>query len=53
MIQQITDALKTKFVGVDDKIIGRVAAKLAKTVTKQEDVTTSVEGVTFQQILES
>lgn len=53
MIQQITDALKTKFVGVDDKIISRVAAKLAKTVTKQEDVATSVEGVTFQQILES
>lgn len=53
MIQQITDALKTKFAGVDDKIIGRVAAKLAKTVTKAEDVATAVEGVTFQQLLES
>lgn len=49
----IMNALKTKFDGVSDAILGRIADKLAKTAKTDEDVTTSVEGVTFQQILES
>lgn len=53
MRQQILDALKTKFAGVSDKILGRIADKLAKTVTTQEQVQTAVDGVTFQQVLES
>lgn len=53
MRQQILDALKAKFVGVSEKILGRIADKLAKTVTTQEQVATAVEGVTFQQVLES
>ena len=49
----IIEALRNRFAGVSDSILGRIADKLAKTVTRQEDVATSVEGVTFQQVLES
>ena len=47
------DALKAKFTGVSETILGRIADKLAKTATTQEQVATAVEGVTFQQVLES
>ena len=50
MKKEILDALKAKFVGVSEAILNRIADK---TVTKQEDVATAVEGVTFQQVLES
>lgn len=50
---QIIEALRNRFAGVSDAILGRVADKLAKTVTSQEQVATAVEGVTFQQVLES
>lgn len=50
---EILDALKAKFTGVSEKILGRVADNLAKTVTKAEDVQTAVDGVTFQQVLDS
>lgn len=52
MKQQILDALKAKFSGVSDKILGRIADKMAKTVTSQEQVKTAVDGVTFQQVLD-
>lgn len=50
---KILDALKPKFEGVSDAILERIATKLAKTVKTEDDVTTAVEGVTFQQVLES
>lgn len=53
MRQQILDALKAKFQGVSEKILGRIADKLAKTVTIAEQVATAVEGVTLQQLLDS
>lgn len=53
MKRQILDALKAKFTGVSEAILNRIADKLAKTVTKEEDVATAVEGVTFQQVLDS
>lgn len=53
MRQQILDALKAKFQGVSEKILGRIADKLAKTVTTAEQVATAVEGVTLQQLLDS
>ncbi|MDR0619173.1 MAG: hypothetical protein LBG17_04675 [Bacteroidales bacterium] len=52
MKQKILDALKAKFTGVSDIILGGIAEKLAKTATTEESVTTAVEGVTFQSILE-
>lgn len=53
MKTKILDALKAKFEGVSEAILSRVADKLAKTTQSEEDVTTAVEGVTFQQVLES
>lgn len=53
MKQQILTELKAKFVGVSDAILDRVATKLAQTVATAEQVQTAVDGVTFQQVLES
>lgn len=53
MKQQILEALKAKFTGVSDSILSRIADKLAKTTTTAEQVKTVVDGVTFQQVLES
>lgn len=53
MFKTILEALQRKFAGVDVKMLEPMARKLAKTTTKEEDVATSVEGVTFQQVAES
>lgn len=53
MKQLILNALKTKFAGVSEQILDRVATKLVQTVTTAEQVQTAVDGVTFQQVLES
>lgn len=53
--QLILTALQTKFAGVDAKILGRIAKKHAKTATgtTEADAKTIVDGITFQQVLES
>lgn len=53
--KELIEALKTKFEGVQDSILGRIADRLIASgkVKSAEDVATAVEGVTFQQILES
>ena len=53
--QLILAALQTKFAGVDAKILGRIAKKYAKTATgtTEADAKTIVDGITFQQVLES
>lgn len=53
MRKEILDALRAKFVGVSDAILGRIADKLSKTVTTAEQVATAVEGVTIQQVIDS
>ena len=53
MKKKILEALKTKFEGVSETILDRVAAKLAKTVSTEDQVATAVEGVTLQQVIES
>lgn len=53
MRKEIFDALKAKFPGVSDSVLGRIADKLAKTATTAEQVKTAVEGVTIQQVIES
>ena len=53
MYQQILDALKKKFTGVNDKILERMAKKLAKTTKTEDEVQPAVDGVTFQQIIDS
>lgn len=55
MKQKLFDALKAKFPGVNANVMNRIADKLAKTVTTDEQVTTAVAGVTqdFIDIIES
>jgi len=48
--QQILEALKAKFQGVNVNVLNRIAEKLSKTVTKAEEVTTAVAGVTKEMI---
>ena len=53
MFKTILEALQRKFPGVDATMLEPIARKLAKTTTKEDEVTTAVEGVTFQQVAES
>lgn len=53
MKQKIFDALKTKFEGVKDEILDRIAAKAAKTVTTEDELATYIEGVTIQTIIDA
>jgi hypothetical protein len=53
MKQKILEALKAKFTGVSDTILGRTADKLARTVTTDEGVEPAVDGITFQQIIDA
>lgn len=51
--QLIFDTLKTKFEGVSDNIIGRLADKLATSADTEEAAKAAAEGVTLQRLLES
>ena len=51
MKQKIFEALKAKFTGVNANVLNRIADKLAKTVTTDEQVATAVAGVT-QELIE-
>lgn len=53
MKKKILEALKAKFEGVSETILDRIATKLAKTVSTEDQVATAVEGVTLQQLIES
>ena len=53
MFEKILAGLKTKFPGVDPKILERKAKKKAATTTTEDEVKTVVDGVTFQSIIES
>ena len=45
--------LKTKFIGVSETTLNRMAEKAAKTVTEEEQIETYVEGVNFQNVIDS
>ena len=51
MKEKILAALKAKFTGVNANVLNRIAEKLAKTATTEEQVTTAVAGVT-QELIE-
>ncbi|MBP1615792.1 MAG: hypothetical protein H6Q13_3240 [Bacteroidetes bacterium] len=53
MKEKILAALKTKFVGIDDAILTRIAEKRAEGVTDESQIPTIVEGVSFQDVLTS
>jgi len=53
MKNKILEGLKSKYPDVSTSILSRIADKLAKTVTKEEDVETAVEGVSIQSLIEA
>lgn len=53
MKEKILAVLKTKFVGVDEAILTRIAEKKASGVTDESQVQTIVDGVGFSDVLNS
>lgn len=53
MKTKLVEGLKAKFPGIQDSIINRIADKLAKTVTTEDQVETAIEGTTIQQVIDS
>ena len=53
MKQKIFEALKTKFTGVDAQTLDRIASKKAEGVTDENQITSIVDGVSFQDVLQS
>lgn len=49
----ILDSLKTKFAGIDEKVLNRIAAIAVKTVKSEEEAKTFVEETTLQQVIDS
>lgn len=47
------DKLKTKFEGIDEKVLSRIAAKIAKTAKTDEEVSTEVEDLTLMDVINS
>lgn len=52
-IKQIIEALQTRFEGVSDVVLERIAKKISKTITDEATLKTAVDAVTFQQIIDS
>lgn len=51
--EMILSGLKTKFSGVEDAILNRIAEKKANGVTDESKVNSIVEGITFSDVLTS
>lgn len=49
--EKILAALRTKFAGVDDATLQRIASKKAEGVTDESKVNSIVEGITFQDVV--
>lgn len=52
MKTKLVEGLKTKFEGIQDSVINRIADKLAKTVTTEDQIDTAIEGTTWQQVID-
>lgn len=53
MKEKILAALRTKFSGIDDAILTRIAEKRAEGVTDESQIPAIVEGVSFQDVVTS
>ena len=53
MKKKIIELLATKFEGVSENILSRIADKLSKTITSEDDLEDAVNKVTFQSVIES
>lgn len=49
--EQILAGLRTKFAGVDDATLQRIASKKAEGVTDESKVNSIIEGITFQDVV--
>lgn len=53
MKKKLLDALKTKFVGIDEVVLERIATKRAEGLTDESKVTAIVDGITIQDVVKS
>ena len=53
MKEKILAALKTKFQGVDEAILARIASNKAEGITDESQINSIIEGISFQHVLNS
>lgn len=53
MKKKLLEALQTKFQGVDAQILDRIATKRAEGLTDENQITSIVDGISFQDVLTS
>lgn len=53
MKQKLFEALKTKFLGVDAQVLDRIATKRAEGITDENQITSIIDGISFQDVLQS
>lgn len=53
MKKKLLEALKTKFVGIDEAILERMATKRAEGLTDESKITAIVDGITIQDVVKS
>lgn len=53
MKKKLLEALKTKFVGIDEAVLERMAAKKAENVTDENQITAIADGITIQDVVKS
>lgn len=51
MYEKILQGLQTRFVGVPDKVLKKIATKLSKTTTEEGAIDDAVNGVTFGEVV--
>lgn len=47
------EALKTKFEGIDEKVLSRIAKNIAKTAKDEDEVMALVEELTLQGVIDA
>lgn len=53
MKKKLLEALKTKFIGVDEAVLERMATKRAEGLTDESKITAIVDGITIQDVVKS
>lgn len=53
MKEKLLIALKTKFVGIDEAFLNRIATKKAEGVTDESEITAIVDGMSYQDVFKS
>lgn len=53
MKKKLLEALKTKFMGIDEAVLERMATKRAEGLTDESKITTIVDGISIQDVVKS